>query len=89
MMPIPGQPAQPSSDLSPLFAMMSSLAQKPRETPKDKVKRAIDILDEVRDMDPKISANASMAIHLLRNGPDGLEKFTGSQPLIMNRGSKY
>lgn len=77
----PGQPTKPAADMSGLFEMMSNLAKRPQETPTDKVKRAISILDEVRDMDPKIGGNASMAIHILKNGPDGLEKFTS--------GSKY
>ena len=81
----PMSPAPPAADMSGLFKAMLGLAERPQETPADKVKRAIDILDEVRDMDPKIGANVSMAMHILKNGPDGLEKFTSGS----SQSSKY
>lgn len=80
-----GQPTKPAADMSGLFQAMLGLSKRPQETPTDKVKRAISILDEVRDMDPKIGANVSMAMHILKNGPDGLEKFTSGS----SQSSKY
>lgn len=77
MMP---QPTPPPVDMSGLFGMMAQLSEKKKESPTDKVKRAIDILDEVRDMDPKQSSIASAAIHMLRNGHDGVEMFFDGPP---------
>ena len=71
----PPMPAQPAAGLSGLFSMMSELALKPKETPQDKIRRAVDLLDEVRGEDEKVGEIASMAIHVLRNGSSGLEKF--------------
>lgn len=71
----PVAPAPPPAQLSGLFSMMADLSSKPKDMPADKIKRAISILDEVRDEDEKTGEIASMAIHVLRNGPSGLEKF--------------
>lgn len=71
----PPMPAQPAAGLSGLFSMMSELAQKPKETPADKVKRILSMMDEVRQEDDKIGENISMAMHVIKNGSSGLEKF--------------
>jgi len=71
----PPMPAQPAAGLSGLFSMMSELAQKPKELPADKVKRAMALLDEARNEDEKLGENVSMAMHVIKNGNSGLEKF--------------
>lgn len=46
-----------------------------RETPDDKIRQAISLMEEARDEDPKLARVLSMAIHVLRNGGEGLEMF--------------
>ena len=76
----PTAPPPSAADLSTLVGMMGMLSKEKKESPTDKVKRAIDILDEVREMDPKQGSIASAAIHMLRNGKDGVEMFFDGPP---------
>jgi hypothetical protein len=69
-------PANPAAQLSDLFSMMSELSTRPKELPADKVKRALSLLDEARSEDEKLAPNLSMGIHVIKNGSDGIEKFT-------------
>lgn len=41
----------------------------------DRVRRAVDLLRQARDEDPKQGKILSMALHILRNGEEGLENF--------------
>ncbi len=63
-----------------LFGLISQLAAKERPNALDKIRQAVDLLEESRDLDPK-SANAiSMALHVLRNGRSGLSDFESGSP---------
>ena len=63
-----------------LFGIISRLAAKERPNALDKIRQAVDLLEESRDLDPK-SANAiSMALHVLRNGQKGLSDFQDDFP---------
>lgn len=75
-MPI-GQPPFPpfSSGSSALGGNIAALAMQKRETPDDKIRQAISLMEEARDEDPKLARVLSMAIHVLRNGGEGLEMF--------------
>ena len=85
-MMMPSRPAPGADGLSGLFGMMADLAKKPQETPTDKVRRAISLLDEVRSDDPKQGSIASAAIHILRNGNEGVgDFFSNSSPPRMKR----
>jgi hypothetical protein len=54
-----------------MFAMMSAMAKMaPRETSVEKVRRALKILDEVREEDKKLTGNVSVAMDILTNGPE-------------------
>lgn len=56
-----------------LFGAMSALAKKERSTPMDDMRRAMKILEQVREDDPdKTGKNVSMALSILKNGPEGV-----------------
>ena len=60
--------------------ILASLASSVRpQSAGDKVKRALEMLQDARDEDPKQGKILSMAIHVLRNGPDGLENFVNEK----------
>jgi hypothetical protein len=63
----------PPPSMMGLFGAISGLAQ--QERPMDKIRKAISVLEEAREEDPKQADIISMAIHVLRNGPRGLEAF--------------
>lgn len=71
--PPPGMP-----DLGGLVSAMSLLTQE-RESGVDMVRRAIGILEDARENDPKAGKVISAAIHILRNGPEGLDAFQAFQ----------
>lgn len=62
-----------------LFSSMANLAQNMPRTSMDKVREAVKLLEDARDEDPKLD-HLSMALGLIINGPDSLEKYGfGSQ----------
>lgn len=58
-----------------LFGIISQLAARERPNTLDKMRQVVDLLEEVRELDPKIASVASMMIHLARNGQTGLSDF--------------
>ncbi len=63
-----------------LFGIISQLAARERPNALDKVRQVVDLLEEARELDPKIAGVASMAIHILRNGQKGLSDFESDSP---------
>ncbi len=74
----PGLPAGPPPAF--LFNAISQLAARERPNVLDKVRQVVDLLEEIRERDPKIAGVASMAIHILRNGQKGLSDFQEDSP---------
>ncbi len=68
---IPPGLAPPEGPSGPISALAA------REAPNalDKIRRAVDLLEEAREMDPKVGNVVSMAMHVLRNGQKGIEDF--------------
>jgi hypothetical protein len=60
--------APPDGGLVDLIGMMAQGMK--RETSQDKIKRAMKILDEVRSDDKKVEPIISMAMDMIRQGPD-------------------
>lgn len=71
-MPPPGMMGEDTS------GKLLALSRGGRRVSGDLVRRIIDDLETLREIDPKLAANASMAIHVLKSGPDGLENFQRS-----------
>lgn len=68
---MPPMPAASMGD--DMFAMIAELARgAKRETSTEKVRRALRILEEVRKEDMKVAPILSMAIDMIRHGPEGL-----------------
>ena len=63
-----------------LFGIISQLAARERPNALDKIREVVDLLEEARELDPKIANVASMAIHILRNGQKGLSDFQDDSP---------
>ena len=63
-----------------LFGIISQLAARERPNALDKMREVVDLLEEARELDPKIANVASMAIHILRNGQKGLSDFQDDSP---------
>ena len=77
--PPPGSPP-PQGPPPGLFGIISQLAARERPNALSKIRQAVDLLEESRELDPK-SANAiSMALHILRNGQKGLSDFQDDSP---------
>jgi len=74
----PGLPAGPPPGF--LFNAISQLAARERPNALDKIRQVVDLLEEVRELDPKVASVASMAIHILRNGQRGLSDFQEDSP---------
>lgn len=65
----------PPSEMMGLFGLISGLAQRERMTPMDDMKKVISLLERIREQDPeRTGANVSMALSVLRNGPECLEE---------------
>ncbi len=72
----PPQGLPPSVGPPPgLFGVISQLAARERPNTLDKMRQVVDLLEEVREEDPKIASMASMMIHLAKNGRTGLSDF--------------
>lgn len=67
----PGGPPPPEF----LFNAISQLAARERPNSLEKMRQVVDLLEEVRELDPKVANVASMMIHLARNGRTGLSDF--------------
>lgn len=84
--PMSGPPNGPMSmlpmpDMGALFGGIASLAQRmPVESVTDKMKKVMDLLDEVRSKDSKQAPNIGMALHILKNGTADLERFDFGTP---------
>ncbi len=85
--PIPPGVGGPPGGLPPsvgpppgLFGIISQLAARERPNTLDKMRQVVDLLEEVRELDPKIASVASMMIHLARNGRSGLSDFESDSP---------
>ena len=73
MIPSPGMMGEDTS------SKLMALSRGGRRVSGDLVRRIIDDLETLREIDPKLAVNASMAIHILREGPDRLEEFQRSE----------
>lgn len=62
-----GPPMGPPPDI---ISMIGAMARMPRENSQDKIKRAMKILGQVREEDEKVAPIISMAMDVLRNGPE-------------------
>lgn len=62
----------PAGELS---GPISTLAMRPQITSLDKMRMVVEMLEDIREEDPKMASVASMAIHVLRNGNEGMDKF--------------
>lgn len=76
--PMMGAPMAPA--MGALFSSMANLAQSMPKTSMDKVREAVRFLEEARDEDPKLE-HLSMALGVIKNGPDAIEKFTDNRSL--------
>ena len=84
-MPEYGQPQAPMGAPGPmpmmapamgaLFNSIAGLAQNMPRTSMEKVREAMKLLGEARDEDGKVAGNLSMAMAIIQNGPEALEKF--------------
>jgi len=85
-MPPPGTPVPPPPMGTmgampapmPMDGLMSSIAGLMQSMPKtsmEKVRDAVKLLKEARDDDPKIGENLSIALGVIKHGPDVLEKY--------------
>lgn len=71
-MPPPGGIPPPMG----LFGAMMGLAKRERSTPMDDMKRAVKLLEDIRESDPdKTGKNVSMALSILRNGPESINEW--------------
>ena len=80
--PGPPPPFNPAGGPPPpgLFDTISQLASRERPNALDKMRQVVDILEEVRELDPKVASVASMMIHLAKNGQKGLQDFSEDSP---------
>lgn len=74
MMGASAQAPMPPEAMMGLFGLISGLAKKERSLPMDDMRKAIELLESIRERDPeRTGLNATMAIDILRNGPEGLQ----------------
>jgi len=74
----PGLPAGPPPGLP--SSIIAQLAARERPNALDKIRRAVVLLEESRELDPKSASAISMALHILRNGQRGLSDFQEDSP---------
>ena len=81
MMPPPGAMRGPGPSPAELMGgdtsqKLMALSRGGRQVSGDLVRKIIDDLETLREIDPKLATNASMAIHVLKNGTEKLEQFS-------------
>ena len=74
------QAPMPPPSMMGLFGLISGLAKQERMTPMDKMAKVVSLLEEIRELDPeKTGINVSIALSVLKNGPDGLQNRQGAE----------
>lgn len=66
--------------LGEMLELMAQARRKSQPIGTELIEQAIELLERAREVDSKIARVATMAITILENGPEGMEKMAGEVP---------